>query len=155
MPNMLSVRQGVDHDGNICSGSPQNPMTFVRAGGTAVWVAAAVALAALIAAHPIAQSTRSIAIHVSETAGIRRNNYPAGTRVRFERGALADATHARLLAAGREVPVQLGAETTYADGSIEWLSVDFNVSLGPGESAPLELEYGGDVKQQPPAGGLT
>jgi hypothetical protein len=110
---------------------------------------------ALIGVHPVAQSSSSLTVRVSETAGIRRNNYPAGARVHFQRGALADATHVRLLSDGKEIPVQSGIESSYPDGSVQWLTLDFNVSLGPRETAALVLEYGADVKQAIAGRGLT
>jgi hypothetical protein len=109
----------------------------------------------LIAAHPAAQSSSSLAVRVSETAGIRRNNYPARARVRFPPGALVDAAHVRLLADGKEIPVQSGVESSYADGSVQWLTLDFNVSLGPRETSAFVLEYGAGVQPAVAGRGLT
>jgi len=105
--------------------------------------------------HPAAQSTSSFTVRVAETAGIRRTNYPASTRVRFPRTALADAAHARLLSGGKEVPAQFGVESSYPDGSVEWLTLDFNVALAPRESAAYVLEYGVDVRRALEARGLS
>ncbi len=118
----------------------------------ALWIGAAVAL---VVARPAAQSSGKLTVRVAETAGIRRTNYPAVTRVRFPRAALADAAHARLLSGGKEVPAQFGVESSYPDGSVQWLTLDFNVALAPRESAAYELEYGADVTRALDARGLS
>jgi len=118
----------------------------------ALWIAAA---ATLVVARPAAQSSGRVTVRVTETAGIRRTNYPATTRVRFPRAALADAAHVRLLSSGKEVPAQVGVESSYPDGSVEWLTLDFNVALAPRESAAYVLEYGADIKRSVEARGLS
>lgn len=102
-----------------------------------------------------AQASKSLDIRVKETAGIRRTTYPTGARIRFVSGALADAAHVRLLSKGTEVPAQVAAESTWPDGSVQWLWVDFNASLGPLEEAAYQLEYGGTVKAEAAPRGLT
>jgi hypothetical protein len=67
-------------------------------------------------------------------------------RVHLLKGVLSDSAHARVLAAGKEVPAQFGVESSYPDGSVEWLTADFNVSIGPREQLPFTLEYGDGVK---------
>ena len=110
----------------------------------------------LTAAYPAAAPvTGVLAVRVSETAGIRRNNYPASARIHFQRGALLGAAHVRLLADGKEVPAQLGVESSYSDESVQWLTLDFNVSLAPREAALFTLEYGGDVNPAAEGRGLT
>jgi hypothetical protein len=104
---------------------------------------------------PRAQSGNSMDLRVVESAGIRRNNYPAGTRIHLLRGVLGDTAHARLLSDGKEVAAQFGAESSYPDGSVQWLTVDFNVSLGPHEEAVFKLEYGGTVKAEAAPRGLA
>ena len=100
----------------------------------------------LVAAAPRAQTGGTFDLRVEETAGIRRNNYPAGTRLHFLKGVLSDTTHARLLANGQEVPAQVGVESSYPDGSVQWLTVDFNASVGPHERLPFKFEYGEAIK---------
>ena len=51
-----------------------------------------------------------------------------------------------------DVIAQFTAETSWDDGSVRALSVDFNVSLGPAERRRYVLEYGADVKSAAPAG---
>jgi hypothetical protein len=109
----------------------------------------AVILAVLALASPLAQSATSIRqIEVTETAGIRRTEYPVTARVELPRGALRDVSNARLKFTD-EVPAQFTAETTWDDRSIRSLSVDFNVSIGPGERRRYALEFGPDVKAAP------
>jgi hypothetical protein len=90
-------------------------------------------------------------IDVSETAGIRRTEYPVTARVELPRGALRDAANARLKLT-EDVIAQFTAETPWDDGSVRALSVDFNVSLGPAERRRYVLEFGADVKSAAPAG---
>jgi hypothetical protein len=54
-----------------------------------------------------------------------------------------------------ETPAQIAAESRWGDGSIHWLAVDFNASIGPMESQTYRLEYGGDVKATAGVRGLT
>ena len=101
------------------------------------------------------QSTNSIVLRVAETAGIRRTSYPAGTRLKLAKGALSDITHARLMSGTTEMPAQFTVASSYPDGSVEWLDVDFNVSLAPREEVRLTLEYGPQVTAQATARGLA
>jgi hypothetical protein len=101
------------------------------------------------------QARHAITIRITETAGIRRSAYPVNARVPFGAGALRDASHARLLINGAEVPVQLGVESSWPDGSIRSLAVDFNATIGPGEHTAAQLEYGDDVKSAAVARGLS
>jgi hypothetical protein len=102
-----------------------------------------------------AQSRGSISVYVKESAGIRRTAYPVNARVPFRQGALADPANTRLMNGEMETPAQIAAETKWRDGSIQWLAVDFNASIGPMESQTYRLEYGGDVKATADARGLT
>jgi hypothetical protein len=102
----------------------------------------------LLIAPSRAQPGNSLALRVEESAGVRRTTYPAGARIHFRQGVLRDATHARLLSDGKEVPAQFGGESSYSDGSVEWLTVDFNVSIGPHEKVAYMLEYGDAIKAE-------
>jgi len=85
------------------------------------------------------------AIQVTETAGIRRPAFPTDARVHFARGVLPARGNARLLFGGSPAPAQFTAETLWPDGSVEWLDVDWNVTIGPGEAQSYTLEYGARV----------
>lgn len=93
-----------------------------------------------------APAPAAVTIAVRETAGIRRNRYPVNARVPLQRGALKDSGQARLLFADTEVESQIATESTYDDGSIRWLAVDFNATIGPVEAQSYRLEYGAGVK---------
>jgi hypothetical protein len=97
-------------------------------------------LLALIAASAACAAT--VPIRVTEAAGIRRTAFPAGARVHLSQGALRAPQNARLTLAGKETPAQYSAEALFPDGSVEWLDVDFNASVGPGETQTYQLEYG-------------
>ena len=96
----------------------------------------------------------SIPLHVSEVGGIRRTQFPVTARVPFPRGALRDPANVKLLNNQTEVPEQASAETRWPDGSVQWLSVDLNVTIGPNESQTYSLQYGDGVKSEPVARGL-
>ncbi len=106
---------------------------------------ALLASAGLLQAQPAPQV---VVLHVSESAGIRRTTYPVNARVPFARGTMADASHVRLLRQGAEVPAQFQVdqeEAQWPDGSVKWLDVDFNASIGPLETADYMVEYGPTV----------
>jgi hypothetical protein len=113
--------------------------------------------ACLISAYTLAsaQAAKSIAIQVSETTGIRRTEYPVSAQVNLPRGALGAAKNAKLRLNDTETPAQFSAPSQWEDGSVRVLDVDFNVSIGPGESRNYSLDYGPDVSATPPARGLT
>jgi len=101
-----------------------------------------------------AQETSTLQIRVAETAGIRRGTYPTSTRIKFPRGRLPDARQTVLLLDGKPVQAQFGAESSYSDGSVEWLTLDFNPSVGPREEATYTLEYGPNARRGPASRGL-
>jgi len=90
------------------------------------------------------QTVRSVAITVEETVGIRRNFYPVNVRVPFPPGVLDQFGQTRLVAVedGAEVAAQSTVISYWPDGSIQWLQVDSNISMGPEETRSLRLEYG-------------
>jgi hypothetical protein len=90
-----------------------------------------------------------------ETTGIRRTEYPVSAQVNLPRGALGAAKNAKLRLNDTETPAQFSAPSQWEDGSVRVLDVDFNVSIGPGESRNYSLDYGPDVSATPPARGLT
>ena len=94
-------------------------------------------------------------IHIKENAGIRRFGYPANARVPFPKRSLPDAAHVRLVSNHAETPAQYNVESKWPDGSVQWLWVDFNASLGPHEQTTYQLEYGADVKPGPAPKGFT
>jgi hypothetical protein len=115
----------------------------------------AAVLAAFAGLAIAAQASHSVALSVKETTGIRRYAYPVGVRVPFPQGALASTANTRLVLNSTEVSAQYTDEGQWPDGSIQWLSVDFNATIGPNETQTYQLEYGIDVKSGPPPRGLT
>ena len=97
-------------------------------------------------------ATQAATLHVTENAGVRRFNYPVHARVPFERGALRDVAHVRLLRADEEVAAQVGAESRWPDGSVQWLTVYFNASIGPSTTETYRVEYGDDVMAEAQTG---
>ena len=102
-----------------------------------------------------AQAPNSVALSLKETTGIRRYGYPVGVRVPFPQGSLASSADTRLVLNGTEVSAQYTDEGKWPDGSVQWLAVNFNATIGPNESQTYQLEYGFDVKPGPPPRGLT
>ena len=86
-----------------------------------------------------------IPITVSETAGIRRTAYPVSAQVEIPEHSLSDVGHVRLRRNGADVPAQFRAATTWPDGSVRALDVDFNASIGPRETLSYSLEAGAAV----------
>lgn len=120
----------------------------------ALWLTAsiiAISTGALLEAQPPAAAN----IYVRETTGIRRNRYPVNARVPLPRGTLRDAGQARLTFGDSEVEAQVAVDSKHADGSIQWLAVDFNSTIGPLEEQTYRLEYGQGVKAQAQARGIT
>jgi hypothetical protein len=114
-----------------------------------------VALAGQATSQGTTRTHRSAAIQVSEATGIRRTEYPVSARVQLPRGAVADGAHARLRFNDADPPAQYSVESRWDDGSVQWLDVDFNVSVGPSESRTYQLEYGADVSPAAAARGLA
>jgi len=137
---------------------PQRPLSLMlsRCALTRLRVSMA-AGACLITAYTLAsaQTAKSIAIQVSETTGIRRTEYPVSAHLNMPKGALSDSAHTKLRLNDAETPAQISAQSQWDDGSVRVLDVDFNVSIGPGESRTYSLDYGADVTATPPARGLT
>ena len=118
------------------------------------WLCAA--LVAFSSAAVTAQSVpSSIPVHVSEVGGIRRTQFPVTARIPFPRGVLRDPANIKLLSNQTEVPGQATAEARWPDGSVQFLSLDFNVTIGPNESQTYSLQYGEGVKSEAAARGLT
>ncbi len=107
-----------------------------------------IALFAAVACTPLpamAQPPATVAFTVHETQGIRRNSYPVNARVPFPAGALAQLAQTRLRQGDEEVAAQVTADSRWPDGSVQWLLVDFNASLGPEETRSYRLDYGAGV----------
>jgi hypothetical protein len=105
-------------------------------------------------AAPSAQSPRSVSLHVTEAGGIRRTQFPVTARIPFPQGVLRDAANIKLLLNQTEVAVQAAPESRWPDGSVQWVTLDLNVTIGPTESQTYSVQYGEGVKSEVPARGL-
>lgn len=100
-------------------------------------------LAVLLSAIPGAPGS-PLEFTVSETAGLRRFGYPVTASLECARGAIRDAATARLLStAGKELPAQFTVLTSWDDGSVRKLDVDFTSSVGPMESETYRVALSG------------
>lgn len=117
------------------------------------WLCAA--LVTLSAAATAQSVPATIPVHVTEVGGIRRTQFPVTVRVPFPRGALRDPVNVKLLNNQTEVPSQASAETRWPDGSVQWLSLDLNATIGPNESQTYSLQYGDGVKSESAVRGLS
>lgn len=88
------------------------------------------------------QGSTTRVFRIRETAGIRRTEYPVSVSVQIPRGGLGDVGHARVMTNSAEVPVQLTARSTWDDGSVQTLEIDFNASMEPEEDRRYELQFG-------------
>ena len=110
------------------------------AGDCGALAAGAVAAAALSAA-PLsigAQQDAGLRVfHVRETAGIRRTAYPVTVTFQLPKGALSDATHARMMTNSAEVAAQFTARASWDDGSVQTLDMDFSAEPRSRRRPPL------------------
>jgi hypothetical protein len=86
-------------------------------------------------------------MQVSETTGIRRTEYPVSARVELPKGVLSDTDRVALRAGGADVNAQYSVASRWDDQSVRALELDFNVSLGPGESRTYQVDYGPQVNR--------
>jgi hypothetical protein len=78
--------------------------------------------------------------------------FPVTGGIPLARGEMKDPSQARLLCAGKELPLQTETLAVWPDGSVKWLLLDFQATPGQQE---LTLQYGQGVKQAPMSNGLT
>jgi hypothetical protein len=104
-----------------------------------------------------ARAQHAIDLDVAETAGIRRTEFPVEDFVlQIPSGRLPDLEHIRLRLGANDAPCQFTAIERWPDQSVRRVSLDFNVSIGPGETRQYRVEYGPDTPAGPAAGrGLT
>jgi hypothetical protein len=116
------------------------------------WVCAIAAATAV--AVPAAQSPRSVSLHITEAGGIRRTQFPVTARIPFPQGILRETGNIKLLLNQTEVAVQAAPESRWPDGSLQWVTLDLNVTIGPAESQTYSLQYGEGVKSEVAPRGL-
>jgi hypothetical protein len=100
----------------------------------------------------------AVSFRVREGTGIQRTQYPIGVRIPLQKGRLTDLAQARLMSNGAEVPAQLTSTSSWDDGSVQTVDVDFNASLEAEEERRYQLQLGiapTAVPAQSPARGLV
>ncbi len=117
-----------------------------------LWVALLLCLPAAADAQP---AQTPIAIHVTEAGGIRRTQFPVTARVPFPRGVLRDPAIVKLTSSQADVPQQASAEMRWPDGSVRWLALELNVTIGPNESQTYSLQFGEGAKSEAAPRGLS
>jgi hypothetical protein len=115
----------------------------------AFWLAAAAFTLPAAVLALSAQGPATLGFRVRETVGIQRTQYPVRARIPLRQGILTNPTAVRLSANGTEVPAQFSAASSWSDGSIQTLDVDFNASLEPEEERRYQLEYGAGIAPVP------
>ncbi len=93
--------------------------------------------------------TYSVPLVVKEPSGIERKEWPVTSGVPLPEGALKNPDNVRLISDGMELPLQTEVLSSWPDGSVKWLLLDFQLSLKPGDERKLELEYGSGIERIP------
>jgi hypothetical protein len=100
-----------------------------------------IAVAALAPVLATAQTT--VALSVTDQAGVLRQNAPVRGGVPFARGVLKECATARLQTeAGAALPCQVRPLARWYDGSIKWLLVDTLLDVPANGAVHLQLEPG-------------
>ena len=95
----------------------------------------------------------AIPFAIEETAGWRRYGYPVTVSLQCPKGKLRDAAQTRLFNGdGKEVAAQFTGMSTWPDGSVRGLDVDFAPSPGPMERLSFRVEIGEPPKGTPRGG---
>jgi len=116
------------------------------------------AIVATLAAQQPSPAAGTVAITVTESAGMRRTEFPVRATVSLAQRTLPGtdaAAHVRLMQADAEVPAQYTVMASWPDGSARSVDVDFNASLAPNEKREYRLEYGANVTAAQKPRGLT
>ncbi|MDH3423910.1 MAG: hypothetical protein OEN00_13025, partial [Gemmatimonadota bacterium] len=112
----------------------------------------AVAMLTLAVGAAPASGQWTATVRVEEPAGIRRTAFPARLTTEIPEARLQYVSQLRLTDGANEVPSQGTVWSTWPDGSIRRLDIDFNVSIDPFGERALELHYGPDVAASVPGG---
>ncbi len=100
-------------------------------------------------------TTVRVPMSIREPSGTARTRGLASGGVPLAPGELADVRHARVVdQQGAVQPAQLTPLARWRDGSIRWLLVSLQATVGPQASQAYLLEYGPDVTAPEPASRL-
>ena len=95
--------------------------------------------------NSISECTR-VPFLLEEPTGVRRERWPICWGVPFPQGALGSAENVRLLDPdGGEIPCAIRETGRWPDGSVKWILLQFQVSVGPQERATYTVEFGTGV----------
>ena len=84
-----------------------------------------------------------VTLSVTEPSGIGRQNWPVTSGIPFAEGVLKQAGQVALTdSAGKPVPLQTHVLAAWPDGSVKGLLLDFQATLGPGQTQAFTLKYG-------------
>ena len=90
-----------------------------------------------------------ISLTIEEPTGVLREGWPLRRGVPLPRNELNSTSNIRLLnPAGDEHPCCVKESARWPDGSIKWILIDFQISIGPQESEIYKIEYGPDVLRE-------
>ena len=81
-----------------------------------------------------------------EPSAVNRKQWPITMGVPFPKGALHSECHICLRDGDRELPVIGKVTTSWDDGSIRWILLDFQVDLKGNEKKELSLQFGPQVR---------
>ncbi|MCE5239082.1 hypothetical protein LLH23_11370 [bacterium] len=95
---------------------------------------------------------REVTLTVRNHTGVALTGQPVRGGVPFALGELKEPQARLLDAQGKPLPCSARPLARWYDGSIKWLLVDTQVSLGAGEERKLRLRVGADVPDAPAAG---
>jgi hypothetical protein len=102
-----------------------------------------------------------VPVTVEETLGQRRYGYPASINVPLPRTAVREPANLALYPDAPEPAsapmrgVQYDALSRWPDGSLQWVMLSFNLSLGPLEKEQFRLRYGSAVSHPDPGPGVV
>ena len=87
-------------------------------------------------------SPHHIPLTIEEPTGVKRENWPVRWGVPFPKGALQSVDRVRLLNPdGAEHPCDISETACWPDASLRWVLLDFQLTLGPQETAVYYLDY--------------
>ena len=85
---------------------------------------------------------------IEEPTGVRRERWPICWGVPFPEGALHSPDDVRLLGPdGEEMPCAVRETARWPDGSVKWILVQFQVTVGAQGRATYTVEFGGGIER--------
>lgn len=113
------------------------------------WVLSGFLALTSLATFPAEAKADSVPLMVKEPSGIQRKGWPVTSGVPLPEGAVRNPANVRLLSDGKELPLQTEVMSSWPDGSVKWLLLDFQIDLRANEERKLTLEYGQHINRTP------